>query len=254
MKRTAIITAALTSALVLAACGDDDDEQAGPVGSEEVNPGTGSGQQPEQPGQQEQQDESETLDETSASESDQAFEQALEDSEQLDAEDDFSEYEIGDQDFDDGEEFQAFLDERTVVFERAAEVMTGFQAGDWNKDVAVIRASHLMIQGAQQPGIPETAQSGDEAWGIAMECNASAEVRTEVVSEDEPDDEMEQSHSPHREVIAEYRWTGGDEGCDLEQPDHHYVYLMAMNDDAMITDFSREQVSYDEDDPGLFED
>lgn len=254
MKRTAITTAALASAFVLASCGSDDDDQVGPVGSEEINPETDSGQQPGQSEQQDQQDEAETLDETSAQESEQAFDQALEDSEQLAAEEDFSEYEIGDQDFDDGEEFQAFLEERTVVFERAAEVMTGFQAGDWNKDVAVIRASHLIIDGAQQPGIPEAPQSGDVAWDVAMECNAAAEVRTEVVSDDEPDDEMEQSHSPHREVIAEYRWTGGDEDCDLEQPDHYYVYVMTMNDDAMITDFSRDQVSYDDDDPGLFED
>lgn len=251
MRPTPAITALLTSALILSACSGNEDDEGGPVGTDEINP---DAQPPEEstdegPGD-ESADDGESNSEEASEGADAAYQQALEDSEQLDSEEDYSEYEMDDRQFDDGEDFQQFLEERTVVMERAAEVMTGFQAEDWNKDVAIIRATHLISDGAQQSAIPETPQSGDPAWDSAMECGADAEVRTEVIDSD-PD---EMSHSPHTEIVAEYRWRGGEDGCEITQPDHYYVYVMTLGDDALITDFSRDQVSYDEDDPELFDD
>lgn len=268
MRRTAITAAALTSAFLLTACGGDDEDEAtgGDPGQTEVDPGLGEadGEQsadPETDGAQEQDPEAEgeqaedqSEPETPAEGAEQAYQQALEESEQLAAEDDFSEYAIDDQEFGEDLDFGEFMEERTVVMERAAEIMTSFEAGDWNKDVAIVRATHLMADGAEQPGIPESPQTGDEAWDTAMECNATAEVRTELVEDEDADDPDEAAHSPIREVVAEYRWVDGDEGCDLVQPDHHYVYSMDMNDDAEISQSSREQVSNDDSDPGLFDD
>lgn len=39
----------------------------------------------------------------------------------------------------------------------------------------------------------------------------------------------------------------------MSRPDHFYVYSMTTGDDALITDFSRDQVSYEEDNPGMFD-
>lgn len=251
MKRSTLTTAVLVSALALTACGGDDEDNDGPVGSTEINPGAGDNDSSDQ---EQDQGDSPTIDTESAESSEASYEQALEDSEELAAEDDFSEYEMDSQEFDGAEDYDEFLEERTVVMERAAEIMTEFRPGDWNKDVAIIRANHLIRESAQQPGIPESPQSGDPAWDAAMECNATAEVRTQVVSDGEDPDAEHDTHSPHREIIAEYRWVDGDEGCELIQPDHYYSYTMSMGDDALITDFSRGQISYDDNDPGLFED
>lgn len=271
MRRTAITAAALTSAFMLTACGGDDEDQAagGTPGQTEVDPGLGEAQSQqnsdpeasdgaqnqshEAQGEQDEGQDSEP--ESPAEGAEQAYQQALEDSEQLAAEgDDFSEYAIDDQEFGEDLDFGEFMEERTVVLERGAELMTSFEAGDWNKDVAIIRATHLMAEGTEQPGIPESPQTGDEAWDTAMECNATAEVRTELVEDEGADDSDDAAHSATREVAAEYRWVDGDEGCDLIQPDHYYVYSMAMNDDAEISQSSREQISYGEDDSGLFDD
>lgn len=251
MRPTPAITALLTSALLISACSSGEDDEDGPVGTDEINPNE---QQPEDSTDEGSDDGGavggEFNSEEAAEGADAAYQQALEDSEELGSEEDYSEYEMNDQEFGDGDDFQQFLDDRTVVMERAAEIMTEFQAEDWNKDVAVIRANHLISEGAQQSGIPEAPQSGDPSWDSAMECGADAEVRTEVIDSD-PD---EMSHSPHTEIIAEYRWRDGDDGCEITQPDHYFVYVMTMGDDALITDFSRDQVSYDEDEPGLFDD
>lgn len=179
--------------------------------------------------------------------SEEAYEWAIGDSEQLDSEEDYSEYARGDREFDDPDEFAEYIASHNVIMERAAEVMTGFRAGDWNKDVAIVRANYLLTDGAQQPGIPERPQTGDPTWDAAMECNAEAEVRTQVL--DGPD---EDSHSPYTEIAAEYRWVT-DQDCEIDEPDHYYEYVMTTNDDALITDFSRDQVSYEENDPGLFD-
>ena len=171
---------------------------------------------------------------------------AIEDSEQLDSEEDYSEYARGDREFDDPDEFAEYIESHHVIMERAAEVMTGFRAGDWER-MSIVRANYLLTDGAQQPGIPERPQSGDPAWEPAMECNADAEVRTQVL-----DGPNEDSHSPYTEIAAEYRWIT-DQDCDVPDPDHFYVYSMTTGDDALITDFSREQVSYEEDNPGMFD-
>lgn len=252
-------TALLTMALVLSACSNDEDDNGVPIDPTEINPGLDQSAEPGEDGTDEgSTDEGETQPETSSDEaaesSNDAYEQALEDSETLDEEEDYSEYQMGDREFEDADEMQQFFQDQNVVMERAAEVATGFQAGDWNKDVAIIRASYLMIEGVQQPGIPERPQSGDPAWDAAMECGADAEVRTQVEDPEEVEDVEQDSHSPHTHIIAEYRWSGGDEGCDLSQPDHYYHYTMSIGDDALITSFDRDEVPYEENEPGLFDD
>ena len=260
MRTLPLSASLLTAALALTACSQDDEEtQNGPVGSpvpideqgglsedeadedEDPESETDEGDEDESP-QDSEQDEA-----VFPQDSEEAYEWAIEDSEQLDSEEDYSEYARGDREFDDPDEFAEYIESHNVIMERAAEVMTGFRAGDWNRDVAIVRANYLLTDGAQQPGIPERPQTGDPTWDAATECNAEAEVRTQVL--DGPD---EDSHSPYTEIAAEYRWVT-DQDCEIDEPDHYYEYVMTTNDDALITDFSRDQVSYEENDPGLFD-
>lgn len=282
MKPVTLTASLLTAALALTACSQDEEEgQDGPVGSpvpideqggldtsadedEESDESETEAQQEEaeadeSPSGAPETSEAEAEDEDASpqdseqeeavfpQDSEEAYQWAIEDSEQLDSEEDYSEYARGDREFDDPDEFAEYIESHHVIMERAAEVMTGFRAGDWNKDVAIVRANYLLTDGAQQPGIPERPQSGDPAWEPAMECNADTEVRTQVL-----DGPNEDSHSPYTEIAAEYRWIT-DQDCDVPDPDHFYVYSMTTGDDALVTDFSREQVSYEEDNPGMFD-
>lgn len=283
--RTTKTTAALcVAALALTACGDDEDPQTqAPVGEQTVDPGLG--ESPDETDQDAQDDADEDPDseedagsedsddaddeddqDSSAADSgdldaqdwpvaeefpadaEEAYQLALEESQQRDEVTDFSEYAYEDRSEIDEDERADFIDERNrEVLLHAAEIMTEQRPTDWNRDVSTVRISHLMADEIQLPGVPERPNI-DEAQESAYECNAVAEPRVTMLDETDLVEEGwgEGSPDPFIHIVGEYRWVDGDEDCDLTQPDHYYLYSMDLGDDALIYTLDTEFVDYGE--------
>lgn len=303
MMRTTKTTAALcVGLLALTACGGGEEQQTdAPVGEQTVDPGLEENQdEPDQDDPDDDQeegqddlgsDESEDggtgngdeadQDSSAADDGDQdpqgwsiaeeypsdaegAYELALDESQQRDEETDFSEYAYQDDSEIADDEWADFIEERNrEILLHAAEIMTEIRPTDWNRDVSTVRASHLMTDEIQLPGVPERPNN-DDAQESAYECNAVAEPRVAMLEETDlvADDWEGGAHDPFIHIVGEYRWVDGDDGCNPIQPDHYFLYSMDLDNDALITVLDTEFVDYgqapntvpepESEDPGLF--
>ena len=128
-----------------------------------------------------------------------------------------------------------WVERERVLGEELATVATEFRPGeDFNRDEAWVRASYLMAPEIRLDAIDEYPAL-DSSWASAARCNAEVEVAAEHLSADEGSSE----HKASFEVIAEYRWVNGDDGCEIEQPRYFYVYEISMGDSGLATRVDR---------------
>lgn len=171
------------------------------------------------------------IDEAGAREARQRAEQVSEE-----ADESFSEYAVPD-DVDElnalGEDWWNEREEK--ISTRVAEIMTSYDpVNDFNRDEAMFRANHLLSEGSQITEFSDYPAL-DDSWASAAECDAEVEVYTEYR---EPEGENPAMNS---EVVAEYRWTDGDDDCELIQPNYYYVYEISI-DDAGLASADRHRV------------
>lgn len=121
-------------------------------------------------------------------------------------------------------------DPEDVAVLTAAIATTYYPAVDWNKTQATVRSSFLFSESVmdtpestQIPERPVTA--GDESWASAAECEAEPLVRAEVF------EASAEAHVPFHQVMVEYRWVDGADGCDVVQPDYHTLYSVDVMED-----------------------
>lgn len=123
-----------------------------------------------------------------------------------------------------------------AVGERIAEIATSFDpVEDFNRDEAWVRASHLMSPTAQLDAVDQYPGI-DASWVSAQKCHADVEVFVEYQSAVVEDSVQT---LPSFQVLAEYRWVDGDDGCDITQPDYFYEYDMSLGSDSKATRIDR---------------
>lgn len=150
-------------------------------------------------------------------------------------------------------------DPEDVALLAAAIATTYYPAVDWNKTQATVRSSFLFSdsvmdtpESTQIPERPVTA--GDESWASAAECEAEPEVRAEVF------EASAEAHVPFHQVMVEYRWGDGADGCDVVQPDYHTLYSVDVMEDPetgeqSVVMLDADRMDLDDDDfESLFDD